>query len=356
MHPFLKWAIPIGIVIVLIVVGVVFYIRNQMSKLPGLSFAEALAYTTDGVADAVITVGVIKDGQATYTVYGQNAAVLPTQAHTYEIGSLTKTLTAALVARAANDGLLDLDATIDRYLDLPQGNAYPTIRALLTHTSGYRGFYFEKPMIANFFKGRNDFYGVTDEMLLASISKLSMDQAQYDFNYSNYGFAVLGLVLEAVHGEEYTVLLNRFVQQDLGLSHTKISDGTGDLGHYWDWQPGDAYLSAGAVTSDIHDMLTYARMQLDGDPRFAACHAPIRTIASSPAAAMGIHTDEIGMAWIHDRANGFIWHNGGTGHYNCHLGFDPETKTAVVILSNLAPNHRIPATVLGVKLLQELTR
>ena len=45
-----------------------------------------------------------------------------------------------------------------------------------------------------------------------------------------------------------------------------------------------------------------------------------------------------------------------TGHYNSYLGFSPETGTAVVVLSNLSPNDRIPATVLGVKRLLELRR
>ncbi len=40
-----------------------------------------------------------------------------------------------------------------------------------------------------------------------------------------------------------------------------IFDGSGDLGNYWDWKPGDAYLSAGAVTSNVTDMLAYAWMQ-----------------------------------------------------------------------------------------------
>ena len=71
---------------------------------------------------------------------------------------------------------------------------------------------------------------------------------------------------------------------------------------------------------------------------------------------MGIHMDEIGMAWIIDNENGFIWHNGDTGHYNSYLGFCPETGTAVVVLSNLSPNDRIPATVLGIKQLQELNK
>ena len=162
-------------------------------------------------------------------------------------------------------------------------------------------------------------------------------------------------MLEAVYGSDYTVLLNDFVQNELGLTATKISERDGDLNNYWDWKPDDAYLSAGAITSDIEDMLRYAQMQLDNDPRFTPCHESLKTSNASAETyvTMGIHMDEIGMAWIIDNKNGIIWHNGGTGHFNSYLGFCPETKTAVVILSNLPPGERIPATVLGIKLLQE---
>lgn len=61
----------------------------------------------------------------------------------------------------------------------------------------------------------------------------------------------------------------------------------------------------------------------------------------------------IGMAWIIDRENGILWHNGGTGNYNCYLGVSKEKNMAGVVLSNLRPSYRIPATVLGVKLLTQ---
>ena len=105
-------------------------------------------------------------------------------------------------------------------------------------------------------------------------------------------------------------------------------------------------------------MLRYAQMQLDADAPFALCHQSLKVINASTASyqTMGIYLDEIGMGWIIDKKNGIIWHNGGTGHYNSYLGFSPETGTAVVVLSNLFPNDRIPATVLGVKRLLELRR
>ena len=191
--------------------------------------------------------------------------------------------------------------------------------------------------------------------MLTKAKGLDMNRESYGFTYSNFGYAVLGLVLEAVYDRDYTELLNDYVQNDLGMTATKISQRDGDLGNYWDWQENDAYLSAGAVTSNIEDMLRYAQMQLDADSLFGRCHESLKVINASSESyqAMGIRMDEIGMAWIIDRENGIVWHNEGTGHYNSYLGFSPETGTAVVILSNLSPNDRIPATVLGIKLLQE---
>ena len=342
----------------LVVTGFIIYGRAQMGKVPGLSFQDALVYTTQDKPDARISVGIIHDGQASWTVYGEDAQELPDKLYTYEIGSLTKTLTDALAEKAIQEGRIDLNATIDKYLPLPARKHYPTILELLTHTSGYKGYYFEVPMIGNFFGGRNSFCGIDREMVLNRAKRLDMNQESYGFLYSNFGYAVLGLVLEEVYDCDYTTLLNDFAQKDLGLPLTKISDQSGDLGNYWDWKTNDAYLSAGAVTSNIEDMLSYAKLQLDKDPCFENCHQSLKAIHASTESykAMGIQMDEIGMAWIIDRENGIIWYNGGTGHYNSYLGICPVSKTAVVILSNLSPNDRIPATVLGIKLLQKLSK
>ena len=112
----------------LVLLGLQQYGRRQMDKIPALSFQEALEYTTKDNAESVITVGIIKDGQTSYTVYGANGQQLPAQLHTYEIGSLTKTFTALMISKAVQDGLISISDTIDRYLPLPEGNRYPTIK------------------------------------------------------------------------------------------------------------------------------------------------------------------------------------------------------------------------------------
>jgi len=353
---FILIVLAVFFVVVLILGGLSLYGKHQMKKIPALTYMEALEYTTQDKPEAVITIGIIKDGQIYYTVYGENGKVLEPELHTYEIGSITKTVTAALINKAVNDGLLNLDQAIDYYLDLPAGNEYPTIMELLTHTSGYKGFYFEKPMISNFLNGRNDYYGITREMVLNRVSKLNLDKENYGFKYSNFGYAVLGLVLETVYETDYKTLANHFLQHDLGMLNTRVLGKDGDLGKYWEWKETDAYLSAGDIRSNIEDMLLYAQMQLDNNPYFIKCHDSLETINDSTERyrLMDINIDEIGMAWSIDKENGIIWHNGATGSYNAYIGFSPTTGNAVVVLSNLAPNYRIPATVIGVKLLKEL--
>lgn len=330
--------------------GYAAYGNYRLSQLEKLSFEAMIAYTAAGKPEARITVGVIRDGESSFTVYGEDGKILPSEAQAYEIGSITKTLAAALICKAVSEGKLSLSDSIDRYLTLPEKACYPTIQRLLTHTSGYKEYYFESPMISNFLHGRNDYCGITKDMLLDRVGKTDLEDQEYAFVYSSFGYAVLGLVLEQVYEEDFTVLVNTWLQQELLLSHTEVSDG--GLSAAWAWKAGDAYIPAGALTSDISDMLQYAQMLLDSRPAyFAQCSVPMAEIDAASAAykAMGINMDSIGTGWIFDNENGIIWHNGGTGSYNSYIGFNPDCQSAVVVLSNLPPDYRIPATVVGIK-------
>jgi len=71
---------------------------------------------------------------------------------------------------------------------------------------------------------------------------------------------------------------------------------------------------------------------------------------------MGIRMDAVGAGWMMDNENKIIWHNGATGDYNSYIGFDKENQIGVVILSNLPPDYRIPATVMGIEILASLQK
>lgn len=349
------WILIAAAVIGLLVLGFSLNTGKQMEKIPEMTAEECLRYTLSEKAEGRISVALLKDGEITYHMYGENGNEISLEPLQYEIGSLTKTMTAALVQQGVQEGSLSLDETIDTYLDYETGNHYPTLRSLLTHTSGCKGYYFAKPFIKNFFTGGNSFLGVTKEIVRDQGSKLHFDQEVYPWNYSNFGFALLGLILEEVNGqpmeEQLTTLLS-----EMGMEKSYVSLGKSKVPGGWTWNPGDAYLPAGAVVSDIQDMAVYASRQLEAASPFQECHKKQLRVDASPEQwqLMDIRADAMGLSWILDETNGFIWHNGGTGNYNSYLGFCPETETAVVVLSNLKPNERISATVIGVKLLKEL--
>lgn len=334
--------------------------HKLLMRVEEMSFEELMQEALAGKEDARVTVGIIKDGQMSYEVYGADAEVLEQTEYLYEIGSVTKTMTAALIAQAVQEEKLQLTDTIDKYLDLPEGKVYPTIESLLTHTSGLDEEYYEWSMLPYLIHPeQNPFQGITDEIILEEFQSTKLVEGkEYKFKYSNYGFALLGLVIEEVYGTDYTSLLNEYLQDNLNMEDTHVSDGDADFEGNWVWETDDAYISAGAVVSDISDMLIYADAQLGGDSTLDMCHQALKEIdaADKWARMRGLGMDKIGMGWMIDTENGIIWHNGGTGMHTSYLGFCPEKNAAVVVLSNLSLEEDIQTTTIGYKKLMEIIR
>jgi len=351
-----KFWLPVCVVLGILIALGILNTKSKMDKLNNMSFEDSLCYTTKNNPSAVITVGILKDGKATYKVYGKNGKEIPAALHTYEIGSITKTITACCINKAIQEGKINLSDPIDVYLDLPAGKNYPTIEKLLTHTSGYKSHYVNGKFLLNVLLDRNAFAFINKKDICRTLASVNLKEKQYPWNYSNFGFAVLGLILEEVYDETYCSIVNKFMK-DLGMENSAFTINKGDLGNYWKWGMRDAYASAGAVRSNIVDMLLYADLQMN-DVNFSQMHEPLKSEMQTPAQyeMLDINMDQIAMSWILDNKNGFIWHNGGTSDYNSYLGICKEKNCAVVILSNLPGGYRIPATVLGIKLLKEFSK
>ncbi|SHH73137.1 CubicO group peptidase, beta-lactamase class C family [Sporobacter termitidis DSM 10068] len=334
------------------------YASYRMSLLPSMTFDEMMAYTTRNNDKALITVGIIRNGETTYTVYGKNGSVLPGEDHVYEIGSLTKTFTAALLCKAISEGKVNLNDEISKYIALPGGGYYPTLNRLVTHISGYKEYYLEWPMITGFLSGqKNSYYGIDREMLVKRLADIALEDKDYAYKYSNFGMAAIGEVLGKVYGASYTKLMDDYLANDLRLEHTRVSDGTGDLSGYWRWKEDDAYAPAGALTSTVSDMMRYIKLQMSGElPYLAQGHDILAQIGATPKQyeKLDIRLDAAGIGWIIDTKNNIIWHNGGTSYFNSYAAFDKEKQIGVVILSNCSPKYRIPSTVMGVKLMKTL--
>jgi CubicO group peptidase (beta-lactamase class C family) len=348
---FLFLAVGFGIFVIIL--------ANKMSLLPSMSFEEMLGYTTKNRKDAVITVGIVDKAGASFTVYGENATVLPNHEYIYEIGSITKTFTTSLLCKAIHEGKVKLADSIDRYLELPPKAYYPSLKRLVTHTSGYKSHYLNKQMVRNFLRGeKNLFYGISTEALNKKIGQVSLEDKDYPFAYSNFGLSVVGSALAGLYGSDFTTVMNDFIKFDLKLPNTAISDGTGDLQGYWRWNPDDGFIPAGAIVSTINDMMKYLQLHMREElPYLSMGHEALARVSMAKHyGELGFRADATGIGWMIDAKNNLIWHNGGTSNFNSYMAFDKEKQLGVVILSNLPLRYRIPATIMGAKLITELQK
>ena len=323
----------------------------SVADIAKMSYREMIEHHLRGARRAVLTVGIVQNGEMSFRVFGENGRELPKREHIYEIGSITKPIVAQLFARAISESRVNLDDQIDLFLDLPAKGYYPTIRRLLTHRSGYiTDYYFPFVVSTNFLLDGNPFYGITRRMVLDLIGQINLENRDYPFLYSNFAYAVAGLVLEEVFNEGITLLLNNYLRNDLGLKNTRVGNGRGDLSHYWRWNENNPFIAAGGLVTTITDMMKFAQMQIDGTPSYVSfAHNVLAQVDNAPPfmhiPELGVRVDAIGLGWLIDSVHNIIWHGGGTSVFGSYIGFDKNNGIAVVVLSNTRGMNNIVHTI-----------
>jgi serine-type D-Ala-D-Ala carboxypeptidase/endopeptidase len=301
----------------------------------------------DDRTGACIAAGMIDDGViATAHYCADPRSQRPLDEHTaFEIGSVTKTMTAALLAEFIARGEVALDDPITKLL--PAGTKAPTfngqeitLREIVTHTSGLPG------TLSDYHPAdiRNPYASATERDLLDILAASKLTRAPGSaWEYSNPAMIVLSYALAKRAGTDYEALLHEHLLAPLGMSETYVARRPPQVhlaqGHYpngeaanpWDFHPDMA--GVGGVRATLADMLRY----LEGE---------LGTRDSAITPAMARTQDEIanvdghrmGMNWILSTVNGHAvaLHDGATGGFSSFVAFDRAAKRAVVLLSDTA--------------------
>lgn len=295
-------------------------------------------------ANSIISVGTIINGKKDFKIYTNNL-VDKSMKFEYEIGSITKVFTATLLARAVLEGKVCLEDTIDKFLKLPKGK-YPTLLRVATHMAGYGNPFV--PIINN----TNPFANIDSKKLLNVVAKKQREDKDYPWKYSNLGIAVLGEVLKCIYGN-YNLKIKALLEE-YHMKDSRQGNGIGNMKGYWKWQDTDVFGAAGNIVSTIEDMLEFAAINLNKSSEdILLAHNPLKNIKFGME-KWNVIGNKIGLCWILDNKNGFIWHNGGTKNFNSYLGIDKKLNNAVVVLSNVTPYYKYNSTVIGAKKLLEL--
>ena len=132
----------------------------------------------------------------------------------FRAGSVSKVLTAAGVARLVEEGKLDLDAPVQRYVPGFPKKPWPiTTRQLAAHTAGIR-HYTEADQAR--IKGAPHFSSVREGLALFQDDPL-LFQPGTSYSYSSYGWSLVSAVVEGASGQEFLGFMNARVFEPLGL-------------------------------------------------------------------------------------------------------------------------------------------
>lgn len=253
-----------------------------------------------------------RDGQTTFAGLGADE-------HTeFEIGSITKTFTAELLTNAVERGDLTLDTTVGDIIDVPGSDVEDvSMEELATHTSGlprmshggWQGF-------VAALTGANPYEDYSREQLLEDTREASTD-GRGEFEYSNFGVALLGQLIAAASGSTYEELLQQEILVPLGMTETYLMTpgavpddaprGLASRGRESAAWEMDAEAPAGAIRSTAHDMAIYAN------------HILSRPLPD--------------YTWIEDDEE-YFFHNGGTGGFRSMLILDPATTSAAFAITD----------------------
>jgi CubicO group peptidase (beta-lactamase class C family) len=261
----------------------------------------------------------------------------------FEIGSIGKTFTAVAILQLVDEGRIDLEAPVDRYLPwfaVPQQAGHPpiTIAHLLSHTAGLVAGIDGTPEAA---------------FQVWSLRDLPTFSAPGErFHYSNVGYKTLGLVLEAVEGRPYREVIRARILGPLDMSATEPAithDIRARLAVGYEYlhddrigYPGAPLAPAtwletetadGSIASTAADMCAFVRLLLrEGDGLLSErAFADMTTgnVSEDETAAYGY-----GLVIRELEGRRLIGHGGGMVGYLAGMQADPEAGLGVIVLQN----------------------
>lgn len=278
----------------------------------------------------------------------------------FQMASVSKWVTAWGVMKLVEDGRIELDAPVSRYLTrwhLPKGdysNDGVTIRRLLSHTAGltdHLGFQGFLPGVK--VQTLEEALTYAADVMPGRDGRVRVGaEPGKTFIYSGGGYALLELLIEEVSGEPFNAYMQRAILKPLDMTRSTfvLADGTANVAEFFnDGAPAQHYRFAATSTSSLYttaaEMTRFVQASLPGPngeaPGRGVLSAKTLTLMVQPSAyVLGFPIWGLGVVLIApNNANGFVI--GHDGHnepsVNTAVRFDPATGDGIVILQTGSP-------------------
>lgn len=309
--------------------------------------------------EAGVSIGVVKQGERRIITYGT-----ANPDSIFQIGSISKTFTGLLLARAVTRGEVAYQTPVRRLLPpgtvrKPAGHEISLVDLATQHSGLPR-------MPDNFHPANraNPYADYHPADLYEYIAKRGVSRSAHPpYLYSNLGFGLLGQALAVHAATSYPRLLKEQITRPLGMPDTVISPSPEQWGRFIQGHSGsgahnpvhvwqlDALAGAGAISSTAGDMLTYLDAQLHPD-KYPVLAPAIE--ASHRLRAETTTGREISLAWQFNMKEKIFEHGGATAGYTSYAFFCPKGDYAAIVLINTGPNLALPAEQLGTHIRQRL--
>ena len=274
--------------------------------------------------------------------------------HTLRIASVGKTYVSALAQLAANDGLTELDQTIDHYLDqeilsqLPDA-LRPTIRQLLNHTSGIPDYYGVRFYLTDW----QDRGPLTLDLVLRAIrGKKATHRPGEVFSYSNTNYHLVAAILEKVHATDLATLLKRQLFVPLALNDTYYNERSprgDDIHGYgapmqpwvdtYDWQENSGPDSG--IKASAADVAKWIRALFSDDGALAAIG---QQMTNAPVQERTRKLQGMGVEILESRSGvQVVGHTGGADGYLTAAFYIRESDLVFVLHINKSDEKRFSA-------------
>lgn len=253
----------------------------------------------------------------------------------FRIGSNTKSFTALAVMILSEKGKLNLQDSICKYVkDCPDEWKGVTIHHLLTHTSGL-------PDLFGDMKSTVPVEGTAAEIdrVIANVPNKKLKQPPGEiYEYSNFGYCLLGYIIEKSSGELYATFLNNYIFRPLGMGETLYDDPrpviinrangykrqNGRISN--DKLTDPAAYSAGGLLSTAKDLLLLDQ----------ALYSTGLLSKNGLSQMFTNYKNEYGYGWKVTNQFGkkVFNHRGGTHGFSSYMARYPEEKWLIVALGN----------------------
>jgi CubicO group peptidase (beta-lactamase class C family) len=308
-----------------------------------------------------IVVGVISPNGTQVSAYGNISKANPTPVDgntIFDIGSVTKTFVATVLAELVDQGVVKLSDPLEMYLPsnvtVPSHNGYKiTLKDVATHSSGLpywpAGWTWDK-------------YYTTPQVYEFLANSTFEDEPGTVAKYSNIGMGMLGQALSLKMGVPLIQLIEDRILNVLGMNSTGFAmNETGILipediesrfavGHMVGNESKLVFLpqevtAAGAMYSTVNDLLKYVSANLGLidtkiNPAMEETHSiripfyELEVPFEDPSGNESTPYAYEGLSWFSTTNLGtqVVWHNGGIDGYSSFVGFNPSKQIGLVIL------------------------